>query len=115
MDGWLDGWLEKPEIKPTQPSWNWGWAEFVNKSGSEIPFTTEVYGDILLATNKYNHVGSMIVAPHKLGTETAHPAEQGKACSWASSSVGQSLQLGKMHADSRQSRHDQVMTGLARQ
>ena len=24
------GWLEKAEIKPTQPSWSWSWAELVN-------------------------------------------------------------------------------------
>ena len=31
--GWMDvGWLEKAEIKPTQPSWSWSWAELVNIS-----------------------------------------------------------------------------------
>ena len=30
--GWLDvGWLEKAEIKPTQPSWSLSWAELGNK------------------------------------------------------------------------------------
>ena len=37
MVGWLDGWLEKAEIKPTQPSWSWSWAELVN-------FKFESYG-----------------------------------------------------------------------
>ena len=31
MVGWMDvGWLEKAELKPTQPSWSWSWAELVN-------------------------------------------------------------------------------------
>ena len=29
---WMDvGWLEKAEIKSTQPSWSWSWAELANK------------------------------------------------------------------------------------
>ena len=31
MDGWVGGWLEKAEIKPTQPSWSWSLAELGNK------------------------------------------------------------------------------------
>ena len=28
--GWMVGWLEKAEIKPTQPSWSWSLAELGN-------------------------------------------------------------------------------------
>ena len=30
MVGWMVGWLEKAEIKPTQPSWSLSWAELGN-------------------------------------------------------------------------------------
>ena len=47
MVGWVVGWLEKAEIKPTQPSWSWSLAELGNKTvGSLQPSRKDVYDKI---------------------------------------------------------------------
>ena len=69
---WPDGWLENIELKPTQPSWSWSWAELGNVRIMLNSNISDFEGQILIFIQKIKMVpeareeGGMREAPKPL-------------------------------------------------